>query len=307
MSTLQIETARTNDIALMDPTERMVMGFLAKYRGATLRAYQQDLRHYLGWCAQVRLNPLTAEEPHIELYVRWMQEEDRWSESTIARRVGTTCGMYRTAKRQRLIDHNPAEYIDRPGVDKAQQRRTFLPPVDLATLIKHVKKHGTAQEMAYIALLALRGLRIAEACRLDISDFYEDGGYRLLRLHRKGGKVVEMVVPQPIVPMLEAAIAGRTEGPILINRDGRRMNRVNGDAMLKRLARAADVSTDISNHSLRRSFATAAQARGVPLEQISKILGHASIETTRIYTLLDGGRHTDASGQVTGFILNLAS
>ena len=307
MSTLQIETARPNDLALMDPTERMVMGYLAKYRGATLRAYQQDLRHYLGWCAHVRLNPLTAEEPHLELYVRWMQEEDRWSESTINRRIGTVCGMYKTARRQRLIEHNPGEFIDRPKVDHAKQRCTFLRPLDHAALLRYVAEHGTVMEQAYIVLLGLCGMRIAEACSLDVGSYQLDGGYRILRFIGKGGKARTVKVPVPAMGPIEAAIGGRTEGPILLNQHGHRMNRVNGDAMVKRLAKAAGVNADISNHSLRRSVVTTGKASGLDYENLAEILGHVSTATTKRYDRHAGNIHRNRVDQIAGYLSDLAS
>ncbi len=58
-----------------DPTSYAVASFLARYRGLTLRAYRQDMLAFLRWCAERRLEPLSAERPHLELYLRWMEAE----------------------------------------------------------------------------------------------------------------------------------------------------------------------------------------------------------------------------------------
>lgn len=307
MNTVLALPAGSNDLAQMDPTERMVMGFLAKYRGATLRAYQQDLKHFLAWCAQVRLNPLAAEEPHLELYVRWMQEQGCWSESTINRRIGTVCGMFKAAKRQRLIEHNPGEFVERPKVDHGKQRCTFLSPLEHAALLKYTAVHGTVMEKAYVAILGLCGLRIAEACSLNVDSYRLDGPYRVLIFIGKGGKARNVRVPLPAMSAIEAAIGDRTEGPILLNRDGHRMNRVNGDAMLKRLTRAAGVNSDVSNHSLRRSLVTTGKASGLGYDELAEILGHASISTTRRYDRHAGSIHRNRVEQIAGYLSDLAS
>ena len=51
------------------------MNFLARYRGATLRADTQDLRYLLCWCAERAVEPLLAQRPQLELYLRWMQQQ----------------------------------------------------------------------------------------------------------------------------------------------------------------------------------------------------------------------------------------
>lgn len=58
-----------------DPTQYAAMSSLARYRGATLRAYSQDLRYFLRWCAERDVEPLLAERPHLELYLRWMEQQ----------------------------------------------------------------------------------------------------------------------------------------------------------------------------------------------------------------------------------------
>jgi hypothetical protein len=55
-----------------DVTEYALASFLARYRGATLRAYKQDLLAFLRWCAARQLEPLRVQRPHLELYLRWM-------------------------------------------------------------------------------------------------------------------------------------------------------------------------------------------------------------------------------------------
>ena len=308
MSTLAVYEYTSNDLAQMDPERRLVFGFLAQFRNeATQRAYQLDLKHWLTWCSERRLPLLMVQRTDLDLYVQWMQTHPAgWSESTIARRTGTVCGLYQWATDEDLIVKNPARKIKRPDVDHAKQKCTFLPPVEFATLIKWVNRHGTDQEKAYIAILGLRGLRIAEACSLNISDYQEVKGHRTLRFIGKGGVARLVVVPAPAARAIDRAIGDRQVGPILLNKAGNRLTRANGSRMVKRLAAAAGVDPDISNHSLRRSFVTAAKASGESYDDIAETVGHKSTDTTKRYDKLIGGLDRDISHGVAGFLSNMA-
>ena len=308
MTTLAVYEYTSNDLAQMDPAKRAVFGYLAQFRGeATQRAYQLDLKHYMAWIDERRIPLLLATRTDLDMYVQWMQNHPAaWAESTIARRIGTVAGLYKWAAEEDIIVKNPAARVTRPDVDHAKQKATFLPPVEFATLIKWVNAHGTVMEKAYVSILGLRGLRIAEACSLNVEDYQEVRGHRTLRFVGKGSVARMVSVPAPVARAIDHAIGDRTTGPILLNEWGRRFNRANGGAMVKRLAKAAGVDSDISNHSLRRSFVTAAKASGESYDDIAETVGHKSIATTRRYDRLVGNLDRDISHGVAGFLSNLA-
>jgi site-specific recombinase XerD len=60
------------------------------------------------------MDPLTARRPHIELFLRWMQEVCRYKPSTVSRRLSIVAGFYRTCVIDGLLEHSPAEYVRRP-------------------------------------------------------------------------------------------------------------------------------------------------------------------------------------------------
>lgn len=99
-----------------DATTRLaVMGFLARYRGATLRAYGQDLQAYLRWCAERDLQPLLATRPHLELFLRWM-EQQHYAATTVSRRFATVAGFYRYAVIDGHLAADPSVAVTRPRV-----------------------------------------------------------------------------------------------------------------------------------------------------------------------------------------------
>ena len=96
------------------PLRLAAASYLARFTGATRRAYELDLRAFMDWCATMGVDPLTASRPMIELYVRWMQETRRYAPATVARRLSTVCGFYRTLVIDGMLAASPAEYVRRP-------------------------------------------------------------------------------------------------------------------------------------------------------------------------------------------------
>ena len=66
---------------------------------------ESNLHAYLTWCTQGRLDPLAARRPHVELYVRWMQEARHYAPSTVSRRMSIVAGFYRTCVIDEVLEH----------------------------------------------------------------------------------------------------------------------------------------------------------------------------------------------------------
>jgi hypothetical protein len=90
--------------------------YLARFKGSSRAHTESDLRWYLSWCAGRGLDPLAAQRPHLELYIRWMQEIRRFKPSTVSRRFSVVAGFYRTCVIDGLMQHSPAEHVRCPAV-----------------------------------------------------------------------------------------------------------------------------------------------------------------------------------------------
>ena len=308
MSTLALTGSIVGVYDTLTPFDQAVAGFFSKYHGATLAAYKTDLAAYFQWCADQNLPPLAAKRFHVEMYLRWLMEHPRrYSESTIARRVGTVRGFYATAVDDQILDRDPARAVRAPKVDHTKQRRTFLTPNQFNIFMDYVMNRvSDPDEGALLMLLGTRAMRISEVCGLDVNNWVERYGEKYVRYIGKGGKAMEQPVPPAAWVFVERAINGRTEGPILRNSAGNRMTRANAARILKRHAALAGVNTDISPHSMRRSFITSALAQGEDIYEVQQTIGHSSIATTARYDRLAGSRHKDRAASVTSRVLGMA-
>jgi len=112
-------------------------------------------------------------------------------------------------------------------------------------------------EHALISLLALNGLGVSEATGADIEHLGLERGHRTLTITRKGGKVVTIPLAPQTARAIELAIRERTEGPVFLAADGRRLDRHGAGRNVRKIARRAGIGKTITPHTLRHAFITA--------------------------------------------------
>jgi integrase/recombinase XerD len=260
-----------------------VAAYLARFKGQSRVHTESDLRGYLIWCEARRLDPLAATRPHIELYLRWLQEIRRYRPSTVSRRMSVVAGFYRTCVIDSVLEHSPAEYVRRPNVP-AESPTLGLTHLQFEALLTAAKHSTNSCDFALVTMLGLLGLRIFEATGSDIDDLGEEHGHRVLRVRGKGDKVVLVPLPPAVGRAIERAIDDRTTGPILLTRRGTRMDRHCATRRLRRLAEDAGVKLPrMHPHMLRHTFVTTMLDAGVDLRDVQIAARHADPRTTMRY------------------------
>jgi len=258
-----------------------VLGFLLGYRNPhTREAYGADLRGFLGWCQDRRLDPLEGvTRTHLEGWARYLEDVEGLAPATVARKLASVCGMYRWAADEGLTTTNPAERVRRPsvpsdsptlGLDRDEARALLAAATD-------------PRDRALLALLTLNGLRVSEACGADVTDLGTERGHRVLTVTRKRGRVEQVPLAPPTVEALDTHLAGRTTGPLFTDDAGHRLDRHDAARVVCRVARAAGIGKHLSPHSLRHTAVTLALDAGVPLRDVQDMAGHADPRTTRRY------------------------
>ena len=222
--------------------------YLARFKGTSRDHADSDLRCYLTWCADRSLDPFLARRPHLELYIRWMQEVRRFKPSTVSRRFSVTAGFYRTCVIDGVLEHSPAEHVRRPAVPAESPTLGFT-HLQFEALLTAARRSANRNDFAAfaadsqdpVAMLGLLGLRIFEATSADIGDLGEEHGHRVLRVCGKGGKIVLVPLPPAVGRAIDLAVGRRDCGPVLLNSHGTRMDRHAATRRLRRLAEAAGV------------------------------------------------------------------
>jgi integrase/recombinase XerD len=157
-------------------------GFLAGYSGHTRKAYQQDLRVFVGWCQTQRLAVFEVRRTHIELFARWLENRDA-ARATIGRRLSTVAGFYRYCVEEEILTSNPASNVRRPKL-RHESTINGLDRNELGAFLVQAGLSG-GRDHALACLLALNGLRVSEALGCDVDDLGLERGHHTLQVVRK--------------------------------------------------------------------------------------------------------------------------
>jgi integrase/recombinase XerD len=165
---------------------------------------------------------------------------------------------------------------------------------------------GPPPEHALISLLALNGLRVSEATGADIEHLGLERGHRTLTVTRKGGKVVTISLAPRTARAIDLAIGERTDGPVFLAGDGRRLDRHGAGRIVCRIARRAGIAKTVTPHTLRHAFITAALDAGVPLRDVQEAASHADPRTTMRYDRARGSLDRHATYIVAAYVAGAA-
>jgi integrase/recombinase XerD len=113
---------------------------------------------------------------------------------------------------------------------------------------------GSPAEHALISLLALNGLRVSEATSADIEHLGLERGHRTLTITRKGGKVVTIPLAPRTARAIDLAIGERTDGPMFLAADGRRLDRHGARRIVRKVARHSGIGKAVMPHTLTKQF-----------------------------------------------------
>ena len=283
----------------------------------TIRAYRADLTDFAasrgaerGWdrSPEVALDYLAARTG------RGRPNDPGLAPTSLRRRAAALKGFYRFCFGEGLIHSDVAAHLDLP-----RQPRLLPETLTVEEVTRLLDAAGgddpdepdherRIEDRTLLELLYAAGLRIGEATGLDREDLSFDGSF--VRVIGKGDR--ERLVPLGEIALdwLQQWTGGPRErllalghvapargGPLFLGPRGGRLARQQAWASVKRVAARAGLSSRVSPHTLRHSFATHLLEGGADLRIVQELLGHASISTTQLYTHVTGERIRDVYGR----------
>lgn len=290
-----------------DALDAALTGYLAHLgveRGLstnTVTAYRRDLRRYAAYLRDRGVTGLGGvHENDVDAYVTSLRTGDdggaALSAASTARAVAAVRGWHRFALAEGTTPADPAARIAPPATGKRLPKAIGTDEV-AAILDAAALGEGPLplRDRALLELLYSTGARISEIVGLDVDDL--DASAAAARLLGKGGK--ERVVPvgsfalravDAYLVRARPELVGRGRGTpaLFTNTRGARLSRQSAWAVLRQAAERSGIDRPerISPHTLRHSFATHLLAGGADVRVVQELLGHASVTTTQIYTLV---------------------
>ena len=261
----------------------------------TVLAYGRDIRLFQEWLDGRNATRLTIQD--LAEFAAWLHRRNL-APASVSRTIVAVKMFFRYLRVEGLVDQNVAELL---GSQKLWER---VPHVltfrQVEEFLQAPTKRDTywRRDRAVLELLYATGCRASELSFLKLQDLHLDEAY--CRCHGKGDK-------QRIVPLASQAIdvvreyletertklcqqRQPTPGWVILSHRGRRFRREAIWELVKKYVVRAGISSSVSPHTLRHSFATHVLAGGADLRQVQEMLGHANIMTTQIYTHVDPTR-----------------
>ena len=273
----------------------------------TLSAYRRDLARYARHLAAAgRSRPEDITRRDVTAFVQALADGSDGGTAlgvrSAARTVVAVRGLHKFWALEGLTPTDPASDVHPPMPGKRLPKAIT---VDEVTRILEAAGTDTAtglRDRALLEFLYSTGARISEAVGLDVDDIAmagsapdDGGGPAIVRLFGKGSK--ERLVPLGSYgaraldaylvrgrPLLAAK--GKGTPALFLNARGGRISRQSAWTILKTAAEKANITKDVSPHTLRHSFATHLLEGGADVRVVQELLGHASVTTTQVYTLV---------------------
>lgn len=259
----------------------------------TIKSYREDLTslsQFLGESFGRPVHPAEITAVDLRGYVSAMHEAG-YAKTSVSRRLASLRSFYRFARREGLVDTNPAKPLRNPRPDRKLPH--FLTPDEILKLLSTPPATDPQglRDRAILETMYSAGLRVSEVVGINVSDLDLDS--EIVRVRGKGKRERFAPLGTYAVTAIRRWLAVRevspkepagAAGPVYVNRFGRRLTTRSVARLLEKHLREAGLDQRTTPHTLRHSFATHLLDRGADIRSVQELLGHKSLVTTQIYT-----------------------
>ena len=268
----------------------------------TTNSYYYDLEKYVQYLFSkhsiIKTNKIYKSHlnKYLNTYLKYFPESNnkRYKGSSLSRNLSSIKGFHDYLLINNLAKTNPVENIDFPKINK--KLPTFLSIKEINHLLSSMENSNktSLRDYAMVLVLYATGIRVSELINLSLINFIPDEN--IIRVIGKGDK--ERIVPMSNkdIKLVNSYIVNErtvlckksaSNGYLFLNNRGKQISRVSVWKIIKKQCFLAEISKDVSPHTLRHTFATHLLNGGADLRIVQELLGHTDISTTQIYTHLD--------------------
>ncbi len=263
------------------------------YSNNTIAAYRNDLTQFITFLNgrfPSGIPYADIAKADIDAYVESLLAKS-YASSSVARKVAAVKSFFNYLTTTGVVSENPTINITSPKVKKRPPQA--LSEQDIEMLLNATTKKRTPKNLRDTALLQMlyaTGMRVTEAVSLKVSDLNLDeqtlictgkeGGQRELPYNKVTADALEVYLADGRPALLKQ----QREDALFLNHRGQQLTRQGLWLIIKAYAKDAGLTTSVTPHTLRHSFAAHKLATGTDLHDVQQLLGHANISTTQIYT-----------------------
>ena len=286
----------------MNEQIQQFLTFMSAEKGAaanTISAYGNDLRQFYQHLSGESGNGRAAswgavDREVIQGFIGALRARE-YADATVARKVAAVKSFFSYLTAEGIVPVDPTETLSSPRVGKTLPKALTVQEID--ELLEQPRKRSTPEakrDKAMLELLYATGMRVSELVGLNLDSIELRNNRATVRCVGKAGKERLIPIHEQAVHALRVYLQegrpelcrSKREKGLFINRRGERLTRQGFWLILKNYAKASNIPSDVTPHTLRHSFATHMLRGGAPLRSVQELLGHANISTTQVYTQL---------------------
>ncbi|MBU2631849.1 MAG: site-specific tyrosine recombinase XerD [Proteobacteria bacterium] len=277
----------------MDELTQHYLDYLIIEKGLSdnsLMSYSADLAQYLTFLEKNGIVDLNNVDTAVIL--AWLIDLSKkgLSAKSRARHLITVRGLYKFLINEKKVTKNPMKNVDIPKTGLSLPKIMTISEVATLLEVPDIRNPRDLRNSAMMEIMYGAGLRVSELILLKLQDINLDANF--VRVMGKGSK--ERIVPigsharsitQKWIKEGRTILLNKTSTPYLfVARAGKPMTRQSFWKIIKKYSLLANLSKNITPHTLRHSFATHLLEGGADLRSVQTMLGHSDISTTQIYT-----------------------
>lgn len=259
----------------------------------TVAAYRRDLSKFTKYLDEENLSISQLKSGDISKFTEILRIAGL-SDSSIARHIVAIRSLFEFLSKDQGIE-NIAKEINPPKIPKRLPKALSIGDIELLIAANGDDVAGI-RNRALIEILYATGARVSEIVQLNIGDISRsDGGTVTIKVRGKGGKerlvpvgtFAQLALEQYLTRARPSMLKSSQQDALFLNeKRGTRLTRQSAWQIVMSAAEKAGIQRDISPHALRHSFATHLLDGGADIRVVQELLGHSSVTTTQIYTLV---------------------
>lgn len=260
----------------------------------TERNYKRDLHKFAEFAIENGIkSPLKVEKTLVRSYLNQLNEQ-KFARTSIARNMSALRSFFRYLNREEIMVKNPAAVISSPKLEKRLPAFLTLEEAERLVESPDLTKPQGQRDRAMLEMLYATGMRVSELVNMNIQDI--NLGTNEIRVLGKGNKerivLIGSAAARAVKEYMEKGrkqlLNGEKSNALFVNRYGQRILVRRVQKLMKRYAIVT--GKKVHPHKLRHTFATHLLDGGADLKVVQELLGHASLQTTQIYTHVTQGR-----------------
>ena len=262
----------------------------------TLQSYKRDLVQFENYLRENDIKYNKATEQDIKNYIDFLTQNGKMPR-TISRTIASIRAFYVYEMKMNKVKENPTEHIQSPKIEK--KAPCVLSENEISALLQQPNSDLKGlRDKAMLEFAYASGMRVSEIIALNIEDVIFEEGIVVCKNRNKKrmiplGKMCINALKDYVDNARGILIKTDKEKALFVNINGKRLTRQGFWKIIKYYQEQANITKDITPHTLRHSFATHLLQNGADLKSIQMMLGHSDISSTQVYMQFQNGGLND--------------